>query len=349
LFPPPSPPHLLSHLCPLASRLTHEAVSFRDPLSPPPDRVVGVSEQAPLKVPRYPLIHVLVRLFPGPTSAYTDSLTEKLWWRSAKRQNETTMSNGRLPPELLDLIVDLLQDSENALRNCCLVSKSWIPRTRKHLFADISFRVVGDLKSWKETFPDPSTSPSRYTKALYVDCAHAVTAADAETGGWIAGFSRIVRLEVGDPVSSAVSLVPFHGLSPIIKSLRVEFIAFPSSQMFDLVLSFPLLEDLTVATHYKSQADIFDGRSTSTVIQPQNPPTFTGSLGLFLRGGMGPIVHRLLSLPGGIHFWKLDLEWSYEGDTSSLVALVEGCTHTLESLDITCDLPSTSTQFPRPH
>jgi len=38
-------------------------------------------------------------------------------------------SNPYLPPEILDYIVDLLHNSPNALKECCLVSKSWIPRT----------------------------------------------------------------------------------------------------------------------------------------------------------------------------------------------------------------------------
>jgi hypothetical protein len=46
---------------------------------------------------------------------------------------ETAISVSRLPAEMLDHVVDHLYDTEDALRNCCLVSKSWIPRTRKHL------------------------------------------------------------------------------------------------------------------------------------------------------------------------------------------------------------------------
>ncbi|KAF9643160.1 hypothetical protein BDM02DRAFT_3081141, partial [Thelephora ganbajun] len=55
---------------------------------------------------------------------------------------QTTMSNPRqfhLPPEILDYIIDLLHDKPETLKQCCLVSKSWVSRTRKHLFADIEF------------------------------------------------------------------------------------------------------------------------------------------------------------------------------------------------------------------
>jgi hypothetical protein len=72
------------------------------------------------------------------------------------------MSDPHLPAEMLDHIVDHLQDTEYALRSCCLVSKSWIPRARKHLFFDIVFHTAKRLELWKETFPDPSTSPACY-------------------------------------------------------------------------------------------------------------------------------------------------------------------------------------------
>ena len=83
---------------------------------------------------------------------------------------ETTMLNPYLPRETLDYIIDLLHDEPETLRECCLVSKSWIPHARKHLFTDIKFRSVIDLESWKKTFPDPSNSPAYHTRTLSVHC-----------------------------------------------------------------------------------------------------------------------------------------------------------------------------------
>ena len=53
------------------------------------------------------------------------------------------MPNPYLPQETLDYIVDLLHDEPETLRERCLLSKPWIPRTRKHLFADnqVPFRT----------------------------------------------------------------------------------------------------------------------------------------------------------------------------------------------------------------
>ena len=251
-----------------------------------------------------------------------------------------------LPPEILDCIVDLLHDQPEVLRQCCLVSKSWVPRTRKHLFAEVIFHNEKHLRSWKETFPDPSTSPACYAKTLFVGRSRVAVAADAEVGSWIRGFSRVVRLTVlADRPSS---LVPFHGLSPVIKSLRVTAPAFPSSRIIDLILSLPLLENLAVIIYHGTSADAGDGSGGAlSAVQASSPPTFTGSLELYMKGGMEYFTRRLMSLPGSIQFRKLTLTWFHEADRLMAMALVEGCSHTLESLNIS-DFRGTSVQPLRP-
>ena len=252
-----------------------------------------------------------------------------------------------LLPEIFDCIIDILHDTEDALRNCCLVSKSWISRTRKHLFADIEIHSIGDLESWNETFPDPSASPARHAKTLLVGCPHVVVAVCPDPGRWLAGFSSVVHLEVtcgGLPFAdAAVSLIPFRGFSPVIKSLHVDFTFLPTSRIFDLILSFPLLEDLTLIA-YEASADNDDGYDElSTAIHPLNTPTFTGSLDtLFINQGIKSMARRLLSLPGGIHFRKLTFTWFHEEDPSSTMALIDECSSTLESLSIGCGLDCTS-------
>jgi hypothetical protein len=250
------------------------------------------------------------------------------------------MSDPHLPAEMLDHIVDHLHNTQDALRNCCLVSKSWIPRTRTHLFADIRFRTSENLRSWKGAFPDPSTCPARYAKTLFIGSFWVVAAADTEAGGWIRGFSRVERLVIGGGNhfvnERAISLAPFHGFSPILKSLRMAVPTLPSSRIFNLIHSFPLLEDLAVIIR-EPQAGNGDGSGedrTPTATQLSSPPVFTGSLELRLGGGMERFARQLVSLPGGIHFRKLIVTWVREGDLWTTMALVRACTRTLESLDI---------------
>jgi hypothetical protein len=265
---------------------------------------------------------------------------------------ETTMPDPYLPAEMLDHIIDHLHDTPDALRNCSLVSKSWIPRTRRHLFADISFPTTRSVRSWKKSFPDPANSPARYAKTLYFG-SDVVAAADAEVGGWIRGFSSVVRLALfirRSFSSGSSSLVPFHGFSPAMKSLRMVLVIFPSSQIFNLILSFPLLEDIAVSPPYRAWLDRGNGPDwPPTVAHPSSPPMLTGSLELYPDGAIDASVSLLLSLPGGIHFRKLTLTWLRMGDLSLTMALVDECSHTLESLDITCTLLGQSDPRPRLH
>ena len=129
------------------------------------------------------------------------------------------------PPEVLDIIVDFLDKEFKALRNCCLVAKSWVPRTRKYLFLAVTFPSPQHLESWK-TFLDPSNSPAHHTHSLSIRCPHVATAGDAEEGGWIRTFSRVLCLDIAsglvlDSDDTEVSFTPFHGFSPVLKTLRL--------------------------------------------------------------------------------------------------------------------------------
>ena len=262
------------------------------------------------------------------------------------------MLNPYLPPELLDYIVDSLHDDPNALKKCCLVSKSWVPRTRKHLFAEVEFSTEERLELGKTAFPNPSTSPFRFARSLRVTHAHVIKAAGAEAGGWLRGFSRIVHLGVetrdmyfGNS-ETVVSLTPFYGFAQTVKSLRVGSVFFSPSRIFDFILSFPLLEDLAV-TNYNPSGDEggSDSGGSSAAVRPSNPPVFTGTLELRLREGLRPIAGWLLSLPGGVRFRKLTLTWLCGEDIQLTTALVGECSNTLESLDIICGLSGVSVRY----
>jgi hypothetical protein len=239
-----------------------------------------------------------------------------------------------LPAEVLDHIVDDLRNNKSALKACCLVSKSWIPRARKHLFACITLpeHFIGP-QTWINTFRDPSTSPARhYTKHLCVRCPHRVTAA-AEEGSWIReSFRQVEHLEMHVPepdfwVPTRASLVPFHGFSPALKTLSVTGDKLPA--IFHLACSFPRLENLAL---WSPGFDEYND-SLWTPIASSTPP-FTGFLKLTAPGGINATVSQLLSLPFGPHFRRMELSWGSTKDPASTTVLVERCCSTLESLSI---------------
>jgi len=248
------------------------------------------------------------------------------------------MSNPHLPPEILDYVIDLLRDEPETLRRCCLVSRSWVPRTRRHLFANIKFSSASDLRSWKKAFPDVSNSPAYHAHTLLIR-PRLVTASDAEEGGWIRAFSGVVSLVVDSGTQnfrpSEASLAPFFKFSPSLNSLRIRHIVLPFPQVFDLIPSSPLLEDLGLKGRNESRFNEDDPYRPQTVVSPTSP-VFTGTLEFHILGGAGNAARRLMDLPNGLHFRNLALTWDCKEDHWWITELVAKCSHTLQSLDITC-------------
>jgi hypothetical protein len=76
----------------------------------------------------------------------------------------------RIPQEIVDNILDYLAvDSDLkslvGLRSCALVSKSWVPSCRRHLFHTILFTSKATAK-WIKVFPDPEESPAHHVRDL---------------------------------------------------------------------------------------------------------------------------------------------------------------------------------------
>ena len=250
---------------------------------------------------------------------------------------ETTTAYPDLPPEILDYIIDLLHDHPEALRRCCLASKSWVSRTRKHLFVDVKFRSDNELDSWKKTFPDPMNSPAYHARTLTVEC----NPGDTEGSSWVESFSRVERLVVDCTWVTfdiaCIILVPFHKLAPSLKSILVTSFLLPCSQIFDLIHSLLVLEDLTLICDDVLNPSGLNKPPTVT----STPPALTGALELFVFDGLARILRPLLNLPGGLRFRRLELAWCSEPDLSLVMELMTACSNTLEWLDIGCEIYGT--------
>ena len=205
------------------------------------------------------------------------------------------------PSEILDYIVDFLHDNPDALKRCCLVSKSWIPRCRKHLFAVVEFDTPSHLETWRKTFTDPSNSPARYTRALSIRCLRAITEADAAKGGWIQTFSRVAHFTAHSALT-------------------------PHSQFLCFIYCLPLLEDITLSGSYDEDYGL--------VTISSSPPPLTGTLRLNLPFGISRMVRRLLDIPYVLRFRGLGLLSYGAGDLISAGKMVEACSDTLEYLDV---------------
>ena len=239
------------------------------------------------------------------------------------------MSCPRLPPEVSEYVIDLLHSQPETLGGCCLVSKSWVPRARKHLFRHVRLRSFDDLKAWQKNFPDPANSPAYYTRSLFIGCAQVIPAAVEEEGGWIQAFSNVTCLSVSSTRHFRFWFLPQLLTFPRFPCVVPDIIS--ASSLFKLVCSLPLLEDLDVLSRGVSAND-----DDSTIFQPSASPPLTGTLTLSLIRGMEPVTRRLLELPSGVRFRKLECTLYLEEDFPCAMAMVGECSDTLECVEIDC-------------
>jgi hypothetical protein len=106
------------------------------------------------------------------------------------------MSDPYLPPEISDYIVDLLHGESETLRDCCLISKSWVPPARKHLFGEVRIIYPAHLEAWEKAFPDPANSPAYHAHSQVFSCGRLTAAIDMKEGGWVQAFCNVVRLQI---------------------------------------------------------------------------------------------------------------------------------------------------------
>ncbi|KAF9780797.1 hypothetical protein BJ322DRAFT_283637 [Thelephora terrestris] len=233
-----------------------------------------------------------------------------------------------LPQEILHLIIDHLHDEPETLRTCCLVSTVLVQRARRYLFAKIDFRPPhSHLSRWEETFPDPTSSPAHHARTLSVIYPTPINGGDADVLRTFCGVVHF-RLDTNSWPDARISLLPFHGFSPVIRSLHLKFSRLPTSEILNFICSFPSVEDLTlVSRSVRSREVAWDSPPTS--------PRFTGSLELDLRDGFQIVISRLLDLPNGLRFKRLTVPWLVPEDVASTTSLVSRCSNTLEYLSIT--------------
>ena len=149
--------------CPLR-RAKHQAVV--------PDRVIACTWYTGIPIPARSCVKCTRKAGSQDGAEKQEESTKRQSGSFAVFPKKTTMSYSQLPTELLDHIVDFLHDTKHALRNYFLVSKSWVPRTRKHPFStDVKFVTSRSLQSWRKALPDPSTSPG-CAKIPLIDCPH---------------------------------------------------------------------------------------------------------------------------------------------------------------------------------
>ena len=180
---------------------------------------------------------------------------------------QTTMFR-YLPPEILDLVVDHLQGEPTTLGACCVVSKSWVPQTRRHLFAHVEFNTFGpSIELRIAVFPDPLNSPAHYTRTLTVIGLRSTTGTGTDVIPWVRAFHNVVCLDVQTLGRGSHEL--FYGLSPVVRSFHLEA---PKAKLSEISVLF-VPSPFSTISHYS--------------LSVPSPKTMTGPLPRPSRGSPG--------------------------------------------------------------
>ena len=235
------------------------------------------------------------------------------------------------PPEVFDSIIDFVHDNPEALKTCCLVSKSWVPRAQAFLQRN-QVPIPRRYRSMEERFSRSHQSPAYHTRSLSVHYVESIPSADGEEGGWLQPFSNVVRLDlrsIAEPRSETkpkFRFIPFYGFS-LVKHLRIMYLFLPP-EVFNLICSLPLLDDLRARDR------------DEVVPRPSKLPSLAGMLCIFRSPEY--VARRLLGLPISLRFRKFISKGCPEEDLEWVAALVERCSDTLESVEVDCRVYSNS-------
>jgi len=232
-----------------------------------------------------------------------------------------TVTVPRIPQEIIDEILDYFAaDSDlSFLRSCALVSKSWVPSCRRHLFHTLEFTPGATLR-WSKTFRVPEKSPARYVKDLRVS-----------TGGsdhlffkytpWFTNVETLTLLGDGGWAPTRWRLP--HSIT----SLTMKTDTSNLVQVRDIMAQLPNLDSLSLS------GDLVPVDRTKLV---RIGTTLKGRFGgrLQLLGGyvVRDVLEMLLEIPTGLRFTEVDI-CGMHGCLLSTIRLAEACCTTLVKLD----------------
>ena len=251
--------------------------------------------------------------------------------RSSKAKRPTPVETRadftpRTPQEIVDEILDhLAADSDHrSLRLCALVSKSWVPSCRRHLFHTILF-TMRDMAQWLETFPVPEKSPAHYIRDLRMSTGGYDSSPEKffEYTPWFRNVERVTLLGDGRWIPTLWRLP--HSVTSL--TINTDEAAF--AQIQGIMTHLPNLDDLSL-----SGSPVPVDRRTLAGIGTTLNGRFGGQLRL-LKGLVDKdIMNMLLEVPTGLHFTEMEVCGTNECLLPT-VRLAEACAKTLVKFSYT--------------
>ena len=258
----------------------------------------------------------------------------------------------RIPNEIIDEILNhLIADSgssgddcfpKRSLRSYSLVSKSWVPSCRRHLFHTITF-TPRNIAKWLETFPVPEESPACYVKDLRLSFGGHRGAPKGffKHTPW---FTNAEKMTVkGNVIFPSPGISQYTKLPQSVTSLTIEGSKIDLVQMRDIMAHLPNLNDLilsgTIVVRFRKLL-----LGLGTVLKGR----FSGELRIWEGYAGEELVDMLLEIPTGLHFTKLCIS-ANPACLIQTVRLAEACCETLVNFSYSGFIQGKSRVPPPPH
>ena len=260
-----------------------------------------------------------------------------------KRPTSVETKAAVVPQEIVDEILDHLSaDSDSrSLQLCTLVSKSWIPSCRRHLFYTTHFTPKSMVK-WIEAFPVPEDSPAHHVRDLRFSIGGHNSIPEKFFGytPWFTNVERVILLGLGmfdflEPFwtplpqsTTSLTIGPDSIPTSFVQTLGIT----AQQSNFDNSLLFGSLVWVDKRVLFGIGAILKGG--------------FGGQLRLFGGNASGGVVDTLLEVPTGLHFTEVQVRTRHECLLST-VMLAEACAKTLVKLAYTISFNCESCSFSR--
>jgi len=245
----------------------------------------------------------------------------------------------RTPQEVINEILGhLAADSDlGTLRSCALVSKSWVPSCRPHLFRTVTFGWA-DMERWLKTFPVPEDSPAHLVRDLGIRIERGVDTPKAfEYTPW---FTNVERVTLSAQHGWPLYIDPYWRLPQSTISLTIDVDVIDLAGLVNLMTGLPNLDNLSLSGTFLLNRFL--------PLEAETDPRGRFGGRLRLIGGLADetLMETLLDIPTGLRFTEVEIRCT-RNSLLPTVRLVEGCSQTLVKLSYTISLYSKyhSSQF----
>jgi len=236
----------------------------------------------------------------------------------------------RIPLDIIDEILNHLPAGEagsGSLQACSLVSKSWIPSCRQHLFRVVNFTSKTMVNRWLIAFPVPEQSPAHHVRRLgiWLEAPGWVPEEFFEHTPW---FTNVRSIYLSGRGMAPKLHIPSHWRLPeSVTSLTVGYCRVTLVELRGIMARLPNLDNLALPALH-----IPPGRRELPGIGTVLKGRVGGKLILHnIRCDSKGIMNMLLEVPTGLRFTEVEIDCA-RGCLPSVVTLVEACCKTIVKL-----------------